>query len=136
VNSLILTTATRFMVGLFFLMSIFLLVRGHDDPGGGFIGGLTAAGAIALHTIAFGVAESRKFLRVAPQAVIGAGLAVALGSGIVSLLAGEPFLTDQHAGFSLADGAVHITSALAFDAGVYLVVVGIVSLIVFSVAEE
>ena len=63
-NSLLLRTAARFLVTLLLLFSIFLLLRGHNEPGGGFVGGLVAAGAFALYGLASNVVEARRALRV------------------------------------------------------------------------
>jgi multicomponent Na+:H+ antiporter subunit B len=72
-NSLILGTATRFLMPLMLLFSIFLLLRGHNMPGGGFAGGLVAAAAFALYSIAASVGTTRKALRFEPQNFIGVG---------------------------------------------------------------
>ena len=94
-SSLILCTATRFIVPLMLLFSIFVLLRGHNAPGGGFVGGLLAAAAFALHTIAFNVAASRRMMRIEPRTLIGLGLLIALASGAIPLAGDYPFLTGQ-----------------------------------------
>ena len=91
-NSIILRTATRFLMTLLILFSIFLLLRGHNEPGGGFVGGLVAAAAYILHALAFDVSATRAALRVAPRTLIGLGLLLAVGSGLLPLLLGRPFL--------------------------------------------
>jgi multicomponent Na+:H+ antiporter subunit B len=80
--SLILSTATRYMLPLLLLFSVFLLLRGHNDPGGGFVGGLVAAAAFSFYAFAYQVSEARRALRVEPRVLIGAGLVVAVGSAI------------------------------------------------------
>lgn len=136
-NSLILRVATRFMLPLLLLFSIFLLMRGHNEPGGGFSGGLVAAAAFVLYGFAFTFEEARQAVRVDPRNLIGTGLLVALGSGIVSLLTGQPLLTGlwmevDTPGF----GTLHLGTPLVFDVGVYLVVVGVTLSIIFPLAEE
>ncbi len=91
--SIILRTATKFLITLLLLFSVFLLLRGHNEPGGGFIGGLVAASAYVLHAMAYNVASTLSALRVAPRTLIGVGLVTAAISGLLPLLFGRPFLT-------------------------------------------
>lgn len=135
-TSLILTTATRYLMPVLLLFSLFLLVRGHNDPGGGFTGGLVAASAFALYAIAFDVSDARQLLQVEPRLLIGIGLFMALSSGLIApLFTGEPFLTGKWSGLALPTVG-ELGTPLLFDTGVYLVVVGITLLIIFSLAEE
>jgi multicomponent Na+:H+ antiporter subunit B len=137
VTSLILRTATRFVFPLLLLFSVFLLARGHNEPGGGFAGGLVASSAFSLVVIAYGTEVARKSLRVRPVSLIGAGLLAAAGSGLLATLRGEPFLTGQWATLDrFPGGPVDAGTPLLFDVGVYLVVCGVVLNIVFSFAEE
>jgi multicomponent Na+:H+ antiporter subunit B len=129
-NSLILRTATRVVMPLLLLFALFLLLRGHNEPGGGFVGGLVVAGAFALHAIAFGVPASRRALVVRPSTLLGAGLLVALVSGLPAVFAGKPFLTAQWASFGFTLG-----TPLVFDIGVFMVVVGVVLTMIFTLAE-
>jgi multicomponent Na+:H+ antiporter subunit B len=132
VSSLILRTATQFQIALLLLFSVFLLLRGHDAPGGGFVGGLVASAAFVLSALADGVAHARRLLRVDPRALVGVGLLVAAGSGALGLAAGRPFLTGLWV--EIAGGP--FGTPLLFDAGVYLVVVGVTLTIILSLAEE
>ena len=91
-TSLILRTATRVLMPLLLLFAVFLLLRGHNAPGGGFVGGLVVAAAFVLYAIAYGVQAGRRALRVDPATLLGAGLLVALGSGNTAVLLGRPFL--------------------------------------------
>ena len=134
-RSLILSTATRYLLPLLLLLSVYLLFRGHHMPGGGFVGGLTAAAAFALYTLAHGVADARTVLRINPRVFIVLGLFTAFSSGCLSLLAGLPFMT----GLWSQDRLVVIGKAgtpVLFDIGVYLLVLGVVLTILFSLAEE
>ena len=81
-TSSILQTATRFLMPLLLLFAVFLLLRGHNEPGGGFVGGLVVAAAFVLYSIAYGVSASRRALLVEPSTLLGAGLLVAAGSGV------------------------------------------------------
>jgi multicomponent Na+:H+ antiporter subunit B len=134
-TSLILSTATRYLLPLLLLFSIFLLLRGHNEPGGGFAGGLVAAAAFALYAIAHNVADARSALRIKPRTLIAVGLLVAVSSGLVSLLAGYPFMTGLWNNRALPVLG-KVGTPLLFDIGVYLVVIGVTLLIIFSLAEE
>ena len=83
------------------MLALFLLMRGHNEPGGGFVGGLVAASAIALYALAAGVDAARKLLRVDVRALMGAGLALAVGAGLLAFLAQMPFLTGQWPGWQV-----------------------------------
>jgi len=134
-TSLILRTATRFLMPLLLLFAVFLLLRGHNEPGGGFVGGLVVAAAFVLYTIAFGVAAGRRALLVTPSALLSAGLLVALGSGLSAVLAGRPFLTALWTTVGRGAGAFAIGTPLVFDVGVFLAVIGVVLTIVFTLAD-
>jgi multicomponent Na+:H+ antiporter subunit B len=133
VNSIILRTATQLLLTILLLFSVFLLLRGHDLPGGGFIGGLVAAAAVALYTLAFGPVAAQAMLRVPPQALLGVGLLAAVVAGLLALLTGEAFLTGQWWIIDLGnDRVLKLSSPLLFDIGVYLVVVGTILTMLFS----
>ena len=76
---------------LLLLFAMFLLLRGHNQPGGGFVAGLVVASSFVLHSIAFGVDAGRRALLVRPLTLLGVGLLVALASGVPGLIAGRPF---------------------------------------------
>ncbi len=136
-NSLILRTATRFLVALLLLFSIFLLLRGHNEPGGGFVGGLVAAGAFVLYAMAYDVDSARRSLWAEPHMFIGAGLLLALLSGLVPLFGGRPFLTGLWSYLRLpGDAALELGTPLFFDIGVYLAVLGVTLMIILTLAEE
>ena len=136
-SSLILRTATRFLLPLLLLFSLSLLVRGHHEPGGGFSGGLVAAAAFVLYGLAFGAEEARRALPVDPRALIGAGLLVAVAAGSAALLAGRPLMTGLWAQVSVPGvGDLDLGTPLLFDVGVYLTVVGVTLSIILPLAEE
>jgi multicomponent Na+:H+ antiporter subunit B len=137
VKPLILPTAARLLLPLLLLFSVFLLLRGHNLPGGGFAAGLVAAAAFALYAIATDVPAARRALGVAPRTLLGVGLLVALATGLLPLLAGRPFLTGLWGYVSLPGiGRVDVGTPLLFDVGVFLVVIGVTLTIVLSLAEE
>ena len=131
VASPIFRTAAHLLMPLLLVFAVFLLLRGHNQPGGGFVGGLVAAAAFALYAIAFGVQHARRALLVKPLTLLGGGLLIALVSGMPSVLRGQPFLTALWAPESVPLG----TPAL-FDVGVFLVVSGVALMMIFSLAED
>ncbi len=137
-NSLIFRTVSRFLVGLMLLVSIFLLLRGHNEPGGGFIGGLVAAAGLIVHGLADGPAAMRQVLRVDPRTIAMIGLMAAVLAGLLAALAGAPFLTGvwTFIGATATDKGLALGTPLLFDVGVYLVVVGAVLGMVIALEEE
>ena len=136
-RGLILPTATVYLMPVLLLFSLFLLLRGHNEPGGGFAGGLVAASAFVLLSVASGVSVAKRALQVDPRSMIGVGLLLMLASGVIApLLYGEPYLTSHWWTFPLGDYEVAVGTPLLFDIGVYLAVAGTVLLIVFSLEEE
>jgi multicomponent Na+:H+ antiporter subunit B len=137
VKSLILVTTARLLSPLLLVFSVFLLVRGHNEPGGGFSGGLVAAAAFILLAVTRDPASARQALRIEPQALIGIGLLVAIGSGMAGLLVGQPLLTGQWFSIPLpAGGSLELGTPLFFDIGVYLVVIGATLTMILTLAEE
>ncbi len=125
-NSLIFASFSRILFFLMLVVSLFVLYRGHNEPGGGFVGGLIAAAGFATLALARGVETARAALRVEPMTVIGFGILAALLGGLPGLWLNDSFLAHQWAIF----GSFHIGTTLIFDIGVYLVVLGgILSLI-------
>jgi multicomponent Na+:H+ antiporter subunit B len=135
-NSVILKTATRLLFPLLLVFSVFLFFRGHNEPGGGFIGGLVGAAAFILFAIAFGTDITRRLLRVDPRIMVGWGLLFAFLSGIPALFYGSAFLTGQWSFPVLFGAKLHLGTPLIFDIGVYLVVVGFTLASIFALEEE
>jgi multicomponent Na+:H+ antiporter subunit B len=136
-NSIILRTATRGLMPALVLFSIVLLLGGHNSPGGGFVGGLVAASAFALHAVAFGISSARAVLRVDPRALVASGLLVSLTSGLIPLARGQAFMTGTWTELRAPGlGAVAIGTPVVFDLGVYLLVIGVTLMILFPLAEE
>ncbi len=134
-NSLILRTATPFLVSLTVLFSIYVLLRGHNEPGGGFIGGLIGASAFATYAIAEGVGAARRALVFSPIAIAGAGLLIAALSGVASMWFGDAFLTGQWWFPEFNPDLKYISTVVVFDIGVYLVVVGAIVAIICGLEE-
>ena len=134
-KSLILYTALRFLIPLMFLLSLFLLVRGHNHPGGGFIAGLVFTGAIALFVLSAGTMQARQLLRFKPLRIANMGLLIALLSGLPAVLQRKPFLSGLW-----FDATIPVLgkvgTPVVFDIGVFLVVVGIATSIIFALVEN
>lgn len=128
-NSLIFRTTAPVIAALLVLLSVIVLLRGHNDPGGGFIGGLIAASASALVGMSRGIGAVRRMLRVNPIVLAGFGVALAIISGLLSAVAMDPFLT----GLWLP-AHVFGTPGL-FDIGVYLTVFGTVTAIALALED-
>lgn len=134
-SSVILSTAIRLLLPLLLIFSVFLLLRGHNEPGGGFVGGLVASSAIVLYALAEGVAKARRLLWIDPRHLIGGGVLLALLSGMVPLLFAQPFLTGLWLPWPFPVLG-HVGTPLLFDTGVYLLVAGMALLIVLSLMDE
>jgi monovalent cation:proton antiporter len=136
-TSLILTTVTRLVFFVVLLFSLYLLLRGHNSPGGGFIAGVMTALGILLQSIASDLDYVRRVFRMEPRLLAGLGLMTALTTGLVPMLLGYPFLTSTYGHFYLPWlGDIEIASAFFFDLGVYGVVVGGTLLMMITMAEE
>lgn len=138
-NSVIFETAARLLVALIFVFSLFMLLRGHNLPGGGFIGGLLGAVSFIVYSLARGPAEARKALHMAPEVIASLGLGIALLAGLFSFFMGDPMFTGQWywvGGDSYETAAFTINSILVFDIGVYLVVLGGILTLAFAFDEE
>jgi multisubunit Na+/H+ antiporter MnhB subunit len=133
--SAILQTATRLLMPLLLLFALFLLLRGHNEPGGGFVGGLVVAASFVLYSIAYGVEAARRALLVAPSTLLGGGLLIALLSGIPAVLLGRPFMTALWTKIGVGSVAVDVGTPLAFDIGVFFAVIGVVLTIVLTLAD-
>jgi multicomponent Na+:H+ antiporter subunit B len=134
-DSLILRTAVRFLVPLLGLLSLFFLLRGHNEPGGGFIGGLVAAGAVALVKLAEGGDVARRVIRVDPRTLLVFGLAAVVGAAVTGLAVGRQVLSGVWLKTPIP-GIGKVGSVLVFDVGVFLIVVATVVLMVVELADE
>ena len=125
------------MLPVLLLFSLLLVWRGHNEPGGGFSGGLVAAAAFALYSIAGDAAATRQLLRFDPHVFVGSGLLLAIASAVFPLLLGLPFLTARWFELNLGGlGAIKLGTPLVFDVGVYLVVIGVTLTILLNLEEE
>jgi len=130
VNTLIFRTMAPLIAVAMLLFSIVILLRGHNDPGGGFIGGLIAASAVAVYGMAQGVGAARRVLRVNPIGFAGFGVLLAALSGALSAFTGAPFLTTMWLPAHL------FGTAGLFDIGVYFVVFGTLSAVTLALEDS
>jgi len=119
------------------VLAIFLLVRGHNLPGGGFVAGLTFAVGLILQYMSGGTRRVEQRLDIRPIRLIGSGLLVATGTGVGAWVFAHPFLTAYVAHFTLpVIGEIHLPTAFIFDLGVFSVVVGATALILIALAHQ
>lgn len=136
-RSLILDTTVRLVFDVTLVLSVYLLFAGHNQPGGGFVGGLVVGAAIALRYIAGGLDEVRSLVPVRPWAFLALGLALASGSALAPIFGGQDPLDQRAFEWDVAWlGHVKLTTALVFDAGVYLIVVGLVLMAFEGLGED
>lgn len=136
-QSPLLTAGTRTMVPTLVLFSVYLLIVGHDVPGGGFAGGLIASSALLLVFLTFGASGLDRVLPIDPEALTGVGLAMAIVAGLIGLFFGGTFLTYTYASVSAPLlGDIKVSSLLLFDLGVYALVIGLVATAVYRLGGE
>ncbi|GGM19189.1 Na(+)/H(+) antiporter subunit B [Paraliobacillus quinghaiensis] len=136
-NNISLHTVAQISVFIVLSFSFYLLFAGHNNPGGGFIGALMAASAIVLLYVSFDLKTIKNVLPLYYPYFIATGLLIAMGTGVSSTLFGYPFLTQffQYTTLPIL-GEVELTTALMFDLGVFIVVIGIALLIITTIAED
>jgi multicomponent Na+:H+ antiporter subunit B len=131
-NTLIFRTIAPIIVVTMLVFSLFVLLRGHNEPGGGFIGGLIGAASTVIYSMAAGVPVARRALRVHPVTIAGFGVFIAAAAGLLSLAVGAPYLTGLWAFFDVGGSGIALSTPLLFDIGVYCVVFGTISAIALA----
>lgn len=134
-DSIILRTVAKVMLPILLLISLFMVVRGHNLPGGGFIGGLLAASAIILQIVAFGPAVAAKVIPVNYLELAGFGVAFAAIWGLLGQFAGLPYMTAYWLPEPIP-GIGKVGTPVLFDVGVYLTVIGVTTQLALVLAEE
>ncbi|WP_066173276.1 Na(+)/H(+) antiporter subunit B [Bacillus marinisedimentorum] len=136
-NDVILKTTTTTIAFVILAFSFYLFLAGHNAPGGGFIGGLMTAGALVLMYISYGMETMSRIIKVNFRSFIPMGLLTAGLTGMGSFLFDVPFLSQTFGHFHLPLlGDVELATAMLFDLGVYLTVVGITMTIILTIAED
>mgnify|MGYP002397409337 CR=1 FL=1 len=128
-HPMIMVVATRVMLPLAMLVGAYIFLRGHNQPGGGFIAALVVSIALIMQYMASGFGWAARRVSVNYHAMIGAGVLVAAATGVAAMVLDQPFLTSTFGHFHLPlVGEFELASAMAFDTGVFLTVVGAVML--------
>lgn len=136
-NDVILQSVTRVAVVIILTFSIYLFMSGHHNPGGGFVGGLSTAVAIVLMYLSFGLEKVRENIRMDFKNLAAIGVLIAVGTGMTAVIFGKPFLTQAFDHFDLPIfGDTELASALIFDTGVALAVIGTAVNIILSISED
>lgn len=134
-SSPILRAAARVLMPLLLVFAAFLLLRGHNEPGGGFVAGLVVAVAFVLRMLADGPQAARAALLVNPWRLLGIGLLTALFSGALPVVFGRPFLTALWTKLGPPEWDLLVGTPILFDLGVCCVVIGVVLTMTFNLAE-
>ena len=135
-NTVILQIAQIFVRGLLLLFAVIALLRGHNHPGGGFIGGLLAGMSIVLKGFAFDIDSVRASLKMSPQAYIATGLIIIVASFLPSIIVGEEFMKGLWLVISLPFGnEIKLGTPLVFDIGVFFAVIGVTLMFLFSLRK-
>lgn len=135
-NSTILKLASGYIRGLMLIFAVIMLIRGHNYPGGGFIGGLIAGLSMVYKVYAFDFYTARKELKITPMHYLTIGLSCVLLSAIPSVFSGLDFMTGVW--WTIGPGGIEIKigTPFIFDIGVFFVVIGVVLLFMFSLNTE
>lgn len=134
---MILQTVTKAVAFIILTFSIYIFFAGHHDPGGGFIGGLMTASALVLLYIAFDMDTMNKAIPLDFKMVTAVGLLTAVLTGVGSFFFGVPFLSHTFGYFDLPVlGETELATAVLFDIGVYLTVVGVTMTIILTIGED
>jgi multicomponent Na+:H+ antiporter subunit B len=135
-QTLIFRTVSPYLCALMILFSVFVCLRGHNEPGGGFIGGLIAASAFAVYGISNGVSAVRRAIIVHPLALAGFGVFSGVVTGLISVFFDQPFFTGQWVFPGFLGVSFSLSTPMFFDIGVYFVVVGSMTSIVLALEED
>lgn len=135
--SLILRTATRLLAAMILMFSVYLLLRGHNAPGGGFSGALVAGTGFAMVAMAEGAGSVRRALRTDPRRLIAFGLGLALAAGVFPLTMGKPFLTGVWWNITISGNlSVWIGTPFVFDVGVFAGVLGTILTLILALEAD
>ncbi|GIN72032.1 Na(+)/H(+) antiporter subunit B [Bacillus sp. J14TS2] len=137
INDVILQTVAKVVVFIILTLAVYLFLSGHNSPGGGFIGGLVLAAAVVLLCLAFDTETIHKAIPFNFKLVAALGAFIAVSTGVGAVLFGAPFLKQVFHHFHLPLlGETELTTVTIFEAGVALVVVGVVVTIISSISKD
>lgn len=131
-KSTVLRIASGYLKPLLVILSVIVLYRGHNIPGGGFIGGLLAASGYIIYMMAYGAGPTLDKMWIKPFGLMAMGLLIAVGSGLFGSAIGEPFMTGQW--FAVA--GIKLGTPTLFDVGVYFTVIGVLLVIMIAIFEN
>ncbi|TAJ13206.1 cation:proton antiporter [Marinilabiliaceae bacterium JC017] len=135
-NNIVLRTIVNLISRLLLYLSIYLLWRGHNAPGGGFIGGIIAAIGFVFYAIIYGPGKTRERIKLPPMYYIGGGLFFSALSTVISVFTGRQPLTGLWIDIPLpVIEDIHLGTPFLFDMGVYLVVFGMITAIIINIME-
>ncbi|HRJ26626.1 MAG TPA: Na+/H+ antiporter subunit B [Fimbriimonadaceae bacterium] len=134
-NSAILQTLCKAVIPLLLMTAIWFFLRGHNEPGGGFIAGLVFASAYVLYGLAFGPQAVRESMRLSPRTLMAFGLLLSVAAGLIGVFDHQAFLTGLWTEFETGFGKLKLGTPLLFDLGVMLVVIGAVNSILLELTE-
>lgn len=137
INNIILRTVTKVVVFIILTLAVYLFFAGHNNPGGGFIGGLVLASAFVLLFIVYDMDTIRNAIPFDFKKIAALGAFLAVGTGFGSFIFDVPFLSHKFGYFTLPFfGEIELTTVMIFEAGVSLAVVGVVITIILSISED
>lgn len=123
-RALLLERTTRPLYGILLAAAVWILLRGHNAPGGGFIGGLVAVAGTAAYAMVFGPVAAQRRLPFGPMPLALLGAALTLVSGLPALALGRPYLTHLWWNLPLGFAELPLSTVLLFDTGIFLAVWG------------
>ncbi len=136
-RSLIVEVIARVVFHSALVLAVYLLFAGHNQPGGGFVGGLVAGAAYALLYGSGGIDAVRQSSRVRPWTLLGVGLMLIAASALVPMVLGESLLESAKISLDLGPlGSPKVSTVIVFDTGVFLVVVGMVLMLFEAFGEH
>lgn len=136
-NSIILQLAAKYLRWLFIVFAVLALIRGHNDPGGGFIGGLVAGLAVVYRGLAYDTFQVKERMKNVPERFIAGGLFIILLSFLPSLILGKTIMTGVWLKIPLPlVGELKLGSPFLFDIGVFFAVIGVTIMFIFSLTQK
>lgn len=135
-NTILFRTVAPLLVMIMLVFAIYICLRGHNEPGGGFVGGLIAASAIGILGMAQGPRRARRALKFDPMALAGAGVALSALSGFASAFSAAPYMTGLWSTLDLGETEISLSTPMLFDIGVFLAVFGTISGIILALEHR
>ncbi len=135
-RSIIANTLARLIFHSTLMLSLYLLFAGHNQPGGGFVGGLVCAAGVAVYYVVGGIDDVRRISRLAPWTILGGGLVLSTATALAPLAFDGSLLEAATVTVHAPIGDIKASTTLAFDTGVYAIVVGLIFMVFEAFGEE